>query len=176
MKEILLKEYEVLKSEQLERIKHRDNIIYVLLGAVGTLFSFAIIHSATYVVAIIPMISFVLCWLYLANDRKISEINTYITEDLAIKLSESVNSENTKEIFYWETKLKTYAGRKQRKLIQFIVDLLVFAFPALGGLLMIWTIEPNSGYVVFADMLFFVGIIILFVLHYSNKKITQEEQ
>jgi len=44
MKEILLKEYEMLKSEQLKRIKHRDNIIYVLLGAVGTLFSFAIIH------------------------------------------------------------------------------------------------------------------------------------
>jgi len=36
VKEILLKEYEVLKSEQLERIKHRDNIIYVLLGAVGS--------------------------------------------------------------------------------------------------------------------------------------------
>ena len=67
---------EILKVEQLARIKHRDNIIYVLLGAAGTLFSFAIIHKAFYVVAIVPMISFVLCWLYLSNDRKISEIGT----------------------------------------------------------------------------------------------------
>ena len=171
MKEILLKEYDVLKSEQLERIKHRDNIIYVLIGAVGTLFSFAIIHSATYVVAIIPMISFVLCWLYLANDRKISEIGTYITDDLSEKLSNLLGKE---EVFSWETKHKTYAGRKQRKLIQFIVDLLIFAFPALSGILMVST-QQNSGYVVSLDILFFLGIIILFVLHYSNKKITQEE-
>lgn len=105
MKEILLEEYKVLKSEQLEHIKHRDNIVYVLLGAVGTLFSFAIIHKAIYVVAITPMISFVLCWLYLANDRKISEIGTYISEDLSEKLSVligekkySIGNENIKHI------------------------------------------------------------------------------
>ena len=172
MKEILLKEYEVLKSEQLERIKHRDNIIYVLLGAVGTLFSFAIIHSATYVVAIVPMISFVLCWLYLANDRKISEIATYINDNLVQKLSSLLNS--NVNIFNWETEHKKYKGRKIRKLIQFIVDILVFAFPALAGMLMV-SIEPNSGYVFSIDLLFFMGIVILFVVHYSNKDITQEE-
>jgi hypothetical protein len=120
MKEIFLEEYKVLKAEQLTRIKHRDNIIYVLLGAVGTLFSFAIIHQATYVVAIVPMISFVLCWLYLANDRKISEIATYINDDLSNVLSSKLeeNKQTTKEkddkegkqedknkmVFAWETK------------------------------------------------------------------------
>lgn len=171
MKEILLEEYKVLKSEQLERIKHRDNIVYVLLGAVGTLFSFAIIHKAIYVVAITPMISFVLCWLYLANDRKISEIGTYISEDLSEKLSVLIGE---KKVFYWERKHKTYSGRKTRKMIQYIVDLLIFAFPALGGLLMVST-QANSGYIVFLDTLFLIGIIILFIVHYSNKKITHEE-
>ena len=116
-------------------------------------------------------LSFVLCWLYLANDRKISEIGTYISEDLSEKLSNLMGKE---EVFYWESKHKTYSGRKIRKMIQYVVDLLVFAFPALGGMIMVST-QVNSGYVVFLDTLFFVGIIILFVVHYSNKKITQEE-
>jgi hypothetical protein len=183
MKEILIEEYKVLKSEQLTRIKHRDNIIYVLLGAIGTLFSFAIIHQATYVVAIVPMISFVLCWLYLANDRKISEIATYINNDLSQKLSlllekdkqtKEGKEKKEKEVFAWETKHKQYKGRKIRKLIQFIVDIFVFAFPALTGVLMVYT-EPNKNYVFYVDLMFFVGIVILFVLHYSNKDVTQEE-
>lgn len=172
MKEILLKEYEVLKSEQLTRIKHRDNIIYVLLGAVGTLLSFTIIHKATYVVAIIPMISFVLCWLYLSNDRKISEIGTYINDDLSKELS-ALSKENT-NIFNWEMQHKQYKGRKVRKLIQFVVDILIFAFPALVGVIMIST-QPDNGYVFCIDLIFFIGIVVLFVFHYSNKDITQEE-
>jgi len=172
MKEILLEEYKVLKSEQLERIKHRDNIIYVLLGAVGTLFSFAIIHQATYVVAIIPMISFVLCWLYLVNDRKISEIANYINNDLAVQLSALIDA--NLDIFNWETVHKQYKGRKARKLIQFVVDILIFALPALGGVLMVY-MEPDSSYILFMDLIFFIGIIVLFVFHYTNKKITQEE-
>ena len=174
MKEILLKEYETLKAEQLERIKHRDNIIYVLLGAVGTLFSFAIIHEANYIVAIVPMISFVLCWLYLANDRKISEIGTYITEDLSSKLS-SLFDDNGYEVFYWEKRHKTYAGRKMRKWIQYVVDLLIFVSPAFLGTLMVQSESDNSYMVYGFDWLFVAGIIALFVYHYSNKKITQEE-
>ena len=172
MKEILLTEYRVLKSEQLDRIKHRDNIIYVLLGAVGTLFSFAIIHKAVYVVAIVPMISFVLCWLYLANDRKISEIGNYISVDLTNQITEITDGEN--KIFQWEKAHRAYKGRKIRKLTQFIVDLLVFTFPALGGILMV-SIQNNNYYIIISDMVFFIGIIVLFIIHYSNKKITQEE-
>lgn len=174
MQEILLEEYKVLKAEQLTRIKHRDNIIYVLLGAVGTLFSFAVIHNVNYVVAILPMISFVLCWLYLANDRKISEIGTYITDDLSSKLSSLIDDKN-ENVFYWEKKHKTYTGRKKRKLIQFIVDILVFGLPALVGTLMIQIQENHNLLVYIVDLAFFVGIIILFVYHYSNKDITQEE-
>lgn len=167
MKEILLTEYRVLKSEQLARIKRRDNIIYVLLGTVGTLFSFAIIHTDTYVVAIVPMISFVLCWLYLANERKIAEISTYISEDLSEKLSNLMGKE---DVFYWEPKHKTYSGRKMRKMIQYAVGLLVFLLPRLSGILMVLS-KPDSGYMVLLDMLFFIGIILLFVVHHLHKKI-----
>lgn len=61
------------------------------------------------------MISFVLCWLYLANDRKISEIGTYISEDLSVKLSNLVGKE---EIFYWEPKHKIYFKRGQGTFIE----------------------------------------------------------
>ena len=112
-----------------------------------------------------------LIWTARFNDRKISEIDTCITEDFSLELSEIMDNQ---EVFAWEPKHKTYAGKKIRKLTQFIVDLLIFAFPALGGLLMVST-QVDSGYVVILDIAFFVGIIILFVIHYSNKKITQEE-
>jgi chromosome condensin MukBEF MukE localization factor len=117
------------------------------------------------------MISFVLCWLYLSNDRKISEIGNYITYDLSTQLSKVTNED---EVFIWEKVHKTYTGRRARKLIQFIVDILIFAFPALSGLLMILT-QSNNGYVLAVDILFFIGVVVLFVVHYSDEKITQEE-
>lgn len=177
MKEILLAEYNALKTEQLERIKHRDNIIYVLLGAAGTLLSFAIIHNANYVAAIIPMVSFVLCWIYLTNDRKISEIATYIEDDLAVQLSSCINNDEQNEegpICNWEVKHKTYTGRKVRKLIQYIVDILIFGFPALIGVLAT-NMQSNSFALLTINSVFFIGIIILIIVQYNDRRITQEE-
>ena len=168
MKEILLEEYKTLKAEQLSRIKHRDNIIYVLLGAVGTLFSFAIIHKVYYVAAIVPMISFVLCWMYLSNDRKISEIGNYISEDLAKELGDD------EKIFLWETKRKGYSGRKVRKLIQFVVEMIVFSLPAAIGLIAA-QFQPNGNAVFIIDFIFVSWIVVLFIYHYSDNKITHEE-
>ncbi len=38
----LIKEYEKLKDEQHKRIEFRDNMIYLTLAVIGTVFSFAL--------------------------------------------------------------------------------------------------------------------------------------
>ena len=177
MKNILLAEYSTLKSEQLARIKHRDNLIYVALGAMGTLFSFAMIHDAAYVVSLIPMVSLVLCWLYISNDRKISEIGNYIGHDLPTLFKKYTSEEEmpleANDMFYWEKRHMQYAGRKTRKKTQYVIDLLVFVFPSLVSCLIIWFKEQKLLGIV--SIVFVLAIIGLFVIHYSAKEITKEE-
>lgn len=169
---ILLEEYKALKSEQLERIKHRDNIIFIMLGAMGTLFSFSIIHQAYYVVAILPILSLSLCWIYLANDSRISEIGTYIEEDLASQIQKYLKTDE--EIFYWEKKHREYKGRKTRKMIQYVVDLLIFAVPTLFSLVLVKS-QGNS-YIFVINLVFSIVIFILFIMHYSRGDITKETE
>ena len=169
---ILLEEYKALKSEQLERIKHRDNIIFIMLGAMGTLFSFSIIHQAYYVVAILPILSLSLCWIYLANDSRISEIGTYIEEDLASQIQKHLKTDE--EIFYWEKKHREYKGRKTRKMIQYVVDLLIFAVPTLFSLVLVKS-QGNS-YIFVINLVFSIVIFILFIMHYSRGDITKETE
>ena len=46
--EIFFKEYDKLKSEQTQRIGFRDNLLYVTLGLLGTVASFAVSNPSNY--------------------------------------------------------------------------------------------------------------------------------
>ena len=46
--EIFFKEYDKLKSEQAQRIGFRDNLLYVTLGLLGTVVSFAVSNPSNY--------------------------------------------------------------------------------------------------------------------------------
>src|SRR5215217_3250792 len=79
LKEVYLIEYQKLKDEQIARIGFRDNLIYATLVAIGAILSFAITNPANYqALLILPLATFVLGWIYLSNDRKISDIGRYI--------------------------------------------------------------------------------------------------
>jgi hypothetical protein len=87
--EILLAEYNVLKTEQGQRIGFRDNIIYVTLGSFGAILSFAIADKVNYhALLLIPWVCVILGWTYLVNDDKISAIGRYIRDDLEKKIRE----------------------------------------------------------------------------------------
>src|SRR4051794_25819998 len=80
---ILMKEYERLKDEQARRIGFRDGQIFVTLGAIGGLASYATVHKDDRVFLLIPWVCVIMGWNYLVNDEKISAIGRYIRRDLA---------------------------------------------------------------------------------------------
>ena len=119
----LIKEYEKLKDEQSHRIGFRDQMIFITLGAIGSVFSFSILNPAySIALLILPFITFVLGWTYLMNDDKITSIGVYIRTTLSDKVKHLTNSE-TKSVFEWEEFIKIDRRRTGRKFIQFIIDI-----------------------------------------------------
>ena len=135
MKEILLKEYNNLKIEQLARIKIRDTLIYISLSIFGGIFSFSMFGSEdkSIVLLVLPTVSFVLAWTYVVNDEKISQIGEYIRCRLAPKIKE-LEEGNPKGIFGWESYHRSDSGRFLRKLTQTAVDVVAFALPSIASL------------------------------------------
>lgn len=136
MKEFYFKEYEKLKDEQHKRIAFRDQMIYVTLGVIGAVFSFALENPEyNYALLVLPFISIVLGWTYLANDEKISSIGKYLIEKLIPKIGKDLDT--------WEDNLKTDKSRKARKWIQLFVDLAIFCFSGLISILSFFLVREN---------------------------------
>lgn len=134
MIEILLEEYKTLKSEQLSRIKTRDTLIFISLGVFGTLFSYVMSgeysNIRTIVLLVIPIISFILAWTYVANDEKVSHIGKYIRFKLVPELRK--HSEKDESIvLQWEFEHRSDTKRSWRKILQVISDLLTFVLPSV---------------------------------------------
>src|SRR5690242_2433618 len=72
-------EYRTLKAEQLERIKQRDNFLNLNIVAIGVISSVAIQGSRRDVIwLLIPWVTFILGWVYLSNDDKITAIAQHL--------------------------------------------------------------------------------------------------
>jgi len=168
-KEFLIAEYNKLKDEQHKRIAFRDQMIYISLGAIGSVFSFAIENPKFYIaLLILPFIILILGWTYLVNDEKISSIGNYIKTILIPKL---YDSSNQTYIESWETHLKTDKKRKQRKIIQLIVDLLIFCLSSIASIIAFFFLEYDFsiGYIICAFLLL-VAIVLLAIqfINYSD--------
>jgi hypothetical protein len=136
--ETFMREYQALKGEQSARIGFRDNLLYVQLAAVGAVFAFARgVTAYADTLLVVPWISVILGWTYLANDHHISRIGGYIRKDLNSRML--VYFKCLKPgIFDWEPYhraddvetnyrgLKQLRLRKVRKYVQLAVDLITF--------------------------------------------------
>lgn len=129
-----LKEYEKLKDEQKIRIDFRDRMIFITLGAIGTVFSFAL-EKPEYriVLLVLPFICAVLGWTNLVNDEKISSIGRYLRTNLIVQL-DNLNKNFIPLESNWEVFHRSDKERKRRKVIQFIVDISVFCLSGLFGI------------------------------------------
>lgn len=135
--EILLAEYNVLKTEQGQRIGFRDNMIYVTLGSFGAILSFAIAEKINYhAMLLIPWICVILGWTYLVNDEKISAIGQYIREDLRAKIQGQLGEGSG--LLGWEGYHRGDHRRKRRKFEQLIIDLTTFVFSGISALIFFW--------------------------------------
>ncbi|MGW5768785.1 hypothetical protein ACWEVY_06515 [Streptomyces longwoodensis] len=133
---LLMAEYDRLKEEQKTRIGFRDNLLYVTLAAMVTvLFGAAQAHHAVLLLAL-PVAACVLGWTYLANDQKISAIGRYVRTDLGPRLGDLAGQPGSP--FGWEEAHRSDSRRKQRKIIQCVVDLITFWAVPLAALVAFW--------------------------------------
>lgn len=142
--DVHLRELESLKTEQVQRIGFRDNMLYVTLGVIGALAAFALdsdkdsanrgLHP--FALLVIPWVGVILGWTYVVNDEKISAIGQYIKKPggLGDRIHAIVGGDRG-AILGWEHAHTSDRGRTARKASQLIVDLTTFVvsgFVAMG--------------------------------------------
>jgi len=132
---LLVKEFEKLKDEQRARIDFRDKMIFVTLGAIGTVFSF-VIEKPDYfkLLLVIPLICIILGWTYLINDEKISALGRYFRTDFINQFEKLNGNTDLVLIKNWEEFQRKDVRRRGRKKIQLLIDLFMFCISALSCL------------------------------------------
>ena len=142
--EVLLAEYNCLKSEQAQRIGFRDNLLYVTLGVFGAVVSFAVSAPGNYyALLVIPWVCVILGWTYIVNDEKISSIGRYIRYELAAKVKACTGNDAPEKLLGWEVAHRDDKHRKRRKIQQLIVDEITFVFSGLIALGAFWFMATN---------------------------------
>lgn len=129
-----LAEYKQLKDEQRHRIGVRDNLIYSTFTATAAVVAFAFtgLTPRFLVLLLLPPVTIVLGWTYLCNDRKITEIGTYIRDELTV----AVTGQRSTPVFGWEQHRRgPGVYRRYRKVAQAVVDLTAFVAPGVVAVL-----------------------------------------
>jgi hypothetical protein len=138
--ELALAEYRQIKSEQVARINTRDNLVYVTLVAIaGALTITHSAHSRGYLL-LVPVVTWVLGWTYLANDHMITAIGRYVREHPGLPGMR------------WETDHPADRRRRSRKTIQLAVDLVTFCGSGLAALTAFWLADPQPPLLVVASV------------------------
>jgi chromate transport protein ChrA len=127
---VLLAEYEQLKTEQAQRIGHRDQLVYATLTAAGAAVIGAVQAHTTALLLALPPVCALLGWTHLANDDKVSAIGRYLRHDLAPRLAGVVGE----PVLGWETSHRDERHRARRKVLQLAANLLTFVLPGAAAI------------------------------------------
>ena len=137
--QVLLQEYTSLKTEQGARIAFRDNLLYTTIGAVGAIASVALggfsggSGPIRHAFLLVPWVTAILGWTYLANDEKITSIRKYIDESLANRIEEVIGGDHKNYAFGWEHFHRDDKRRDERKGVQLAIDLWAFVISGFGA-------------------------------------------
>lgn len=137
--QVLLQEYTSLKSEQGSRIGFRDNLLYTTIGAVGAIAAVALggfsggSGPVRHAFLLVPWVTAILGWTYLANDEKITAIRRYIDTSLAPRIERLIGEEHKKFAFGWEHFHRGDVRRDERKSVQLAIDLWTFVISGFGA-------------------------------------------
>jgi hypothetical protein len=162
--EVLMLEYEKLKDESTERIKARDNFVYLNVASIGLLASFTgTAPSRAIAYLAVPWICLGFGWTYLMNDEKISALAKYTRYGLRPRLGGPS--------FGWEDTPKRRTKLKRlHKWGQFLVDILMFVAPtpaSLAAYLAFTKTTPIGVFVVMAIELTLTLAMFLMMLAHS---------
>ena len=153
--DVLRDELKILKDEQRDRIRARDNMIYSLIVAIAAVAGGTKLVDAA-IPLLLPPIALALGWTYLVNDQKVSAIGRYVRTDLASRLSALVGD----DVLRWETAHRSDNRRRQRKGIQLAVDLMVFAAPAAVAVIWYWANSPANPLLVLASIVEALAVLV----------------
>ncbi|MFE4105946.1 hypothetical protein [Almyronema epifaneia] len=161
--DVLLAEYNCLKSEQAQRIGFRDNLLYATLGVFGAIVSFAVSDPAHYyALLVIPWVCLILGWTYVVNDEKISSIGRYIRYKLVDKVKAHTGHEDIETLFGWELAHRSDQHRRRRKIQQLIVDEITFVVSGIIALSAFWYLVTHPPFAV--ALLSWLELLLLLVL------------
>jgi hypothetical protein len=90
---------------------------------------------------LIPPVSVLLGWTYLANDEEISAIGRYIREELSPRLSSLMPAQEA-PVFGWELAHRGDSRRISRKWLQRAVDLVMFCVSPCAAVVVFWSADP----------------------------------
>jgi hypothetical protein len=114
--ELLIAEYTSVKEEQRARIGFRDNLLYATLGSMAAVVAVTVEGGhRLQLLLLLPPVSVLLGWTYLVNDEKISAIGRYVREELAPRLASLSGSQESPQVFGWETVHRSDRRRMSRK-------------------------------------------------------------
>jgi NADH:ubiquinone oxidoreductase subunit 3 (subunit A) len=166
--DIHLAEFEKLKQEQIQRIGFRDNLIYANLIAITGVISVAagdVEKPAVFLV--LPLANLTLGWTYLVNDEKISAIGRYFRNDLTPRLQKLLPSIDNL-LAGWEIVNRAADKRRVQKIIQFIIDVVVFTVPGWIAIALFWLKVPLQSWIHWASLgeaLLLLALFVLFVIY-----------
>ncbi|MES2458471.1 MAG: hypothetical protein V4594_23150 [Bacteroidota bacterium] len=120
-REFYLEQFKVLKTEELTRIGFRDNMIYISLVAIGTVFAFCLQKPEyDFGLLVLPFFCIIMGWTYFNNDKKVNTIGAYLNKHLIPILKDN------DEVCSWGEFRKLEVDRIERKSIQLGVDISLF--------------------------------------------------
>lgn len=151
--QLLLAEYESVKSEQRARIGFRDNLLYVTLAVVAAVIAATAQAERPSMLLALPPVCLVLGWTYLVNDEKISAIGLYVRDDLGPKLAELAAHTSGFATFGWEAYHRGDTRRRSRKRIQTVIDLTAFCAVPLAALVVFWVTGDAGGLLIALSVL-----------------------
>lgn len=160
--EVHLAEYNRLKDEQRARITARDNLVYVMLTVVAAIafFSFGGASARHAALFLLPPAGYILGWVYVINDWKVSDIGRYVRTELAAAVNSCAESSG---LLAWEAIHRRCVCRRYRKLLQMVTDLLVFCAPGYVAIAVYWLVAPATALFVVVSCVEIMGLGLLAV-------------
>ncbi|HEU4322022.1 MAG TPA: hypothetical protein VFS21_02630 [Roseiflexaceae bacterium] len=151
--DILQADFTELRAEQRDRMSRRDNQVYVALGVSGGAIAFGLTSGpqvAMLATLGLPLALFALGLLVISDDRRVSEIDDCIRQELAPaiereleRLHPALLPEERLAILPWYRGWrKQFAGRVRRKMLRLLMMLLVFSGAGLAGPMLYWLLVP----------------------------------
>jgi hypothetical protein len=142
MKEILITEYNQLKSEQQRRIATRDNLLYSMLAAIAAIVAATVTTRGHVYLLLVPPVVLTLGWVYLNNDHKISLIGDYVYTTLAPQLA-TLTAADPRMVFGWERVHRACPGRTARRRTQVAVDAVALCIAPTLAVITYWATTPS---------------------------------